>query len=115
MELPYEIFEGDSTAIVLVRPNIADPAEVISDDWDCKVALIGPDDRVIVAQRTAITKSADNLYFAVQLSPAETELVNVVGLPVTCTWVIQVENLMLTPNYSKEKQVTLIVSKKGIA
>ena len=114
ISLPYEIYEGGSTPIVLARPNIADASEVISGDFTCEVSLLGPDGKVIVAARPSTAKTEDELYFAVQLSPAETALVNVVALPVTCTWVVQIENLLLSPNYSKEKHIELIVKKAGI-
>lgn len=114
MELPFEIYEGDSSPIVYVRPNIADPTTTISADWTCKVALLGPDGSTIVSPRAETNKTSDNLHFAIQLSPAETELVNVKTLPVECTWVVQIENAMLNPKYSREKQIKLIVKKKGI-
>jgi len=115
MELPYEIYEGDSSPIVYVRPNITDPTAVISADWSCKVSLIGPDGIVIVPARVSSAKSTDNLHFAIQLSPTETDMVNVKNLPITCQWIVQIENSLLTPAYSRERQIVLIVKKKGIA
>ena len=115
MNLPFEIFQGDSTPIVYVRQNIADVSEVISGDWSCKVALVGPNGNIFVAARTSTAKTSDNLHFAVQLSPAETDNVEVVSLPVRCKWIIQLDNNALYPPYSQERQIDVIVSKKGIA
>lgn len=115
LTLPQEVFQGDVTDSVYVRPDIDGPAEVIGVDWVCEVSVNDLSGAVLVAARTETIKSADNLYFNVKLTSAETASIVVDGLPIACTMIIQMTNTTLVPSYSKEKHVALIVSKAGIA
>lgn len=108
------IYQGDITNLIPVRPPIADPNEVISGDWVCKLAVLDQAANVIVATREVTTKSEDNLYFIASLTPAETALLEVSRNPTEYSWAIQLSNDALTPNYTKEKHIPLLVRKQAI-
>lgn len=114
MTAPMSLFQGDSSELLQVRPNIADPAEVISGDWVCTTKLVDVDKNEIVAARTETTKTDDELHFVVSLSPTDTEAVTVGDLPVRVYWVIQMTNNVLSPAYNREKHLPVIVKKQAI-
>lgn len=110
------LFKGDSSGLLLIRPNLKEVTGVITDDWVCTTALVNVDRTDIVAPRTETTISDDGLHWVVGLSPDDT---NSVDIDINskykkCYWVIQVSNESLDPAYSKEKHIQVNVKKQGI-
>lgn len=112
--LTQVMYQGDGTKVIPVRPDIADSSEVISEDWICKTSVIASDGTTTVPVKTVNTKSDDGLFFFVSLTPEETALLDVVGSFSNYFWVIQLSNALLSPAYSKEKHIPLVVRKSGI-
>lgn len=109
------IYQGDSSLPITVRPNIADPAEVISSDWLCRSAVICDDDGSnLIAPRVENVKTDDGLHWIIVLSPADTALIPVVNKTRKCTLVVEVTNDNLMPSYSREKHIELEVKKQGL-
>jgi len=108
------LYQGDSSLPMTVRPFIADPAAVISDDWVCKTRLMDVDGTEYVGVTTITTKTDDGLHFVVTLSPTDTGAVDVVGEFTRCKWIIQLTNEVLEPIYNREQHVDINVKKQGI-
>lgn len=113
---PISLFQGDSSGLIKLRPNITDPNVVISDDWECKTSLLNNDGTVVIAPRTESMKTDDDLFWIVGLSPSDTEDVTIDQNSKynECTWVIQVSNNTLDPAYNKELHIQVNVRKQGI-
>ncbi len=113
---PISLFRGDVSDLVPVRPNLADPTEVISADWVCRTALLDSEGLELISSRLETTKSEDGLTFIISLAPADTLLVTVPeGKKFTkAQWVVQMENDQLSPPYRKEKRITVNVREQAI-
>lgn len=113
---PISLARGDSSDLILIRPNIADDSEVISADWVCRTKLVEEDFTEIVAERVESTKTDDELNFVVGLSPTDTESVTVeAGKKFKRVfWVVQVSNTNLTPAYSREKMIPVVIRNQAI-
>jgi len=103
------LYTGDISAIVPVRPFIDNPAETISGDWVCKIAVVDARNTVVVPAKIITEQSDDKLHFLVQLSPGDTKDLLVEEDYSIFYLVIQVSNETLTPVYSKEKRITMMV------
>lgn len=110
------LFQGDSSDLFRIRPNIADPAAEISDDWVCKTSLLSSNGEQVIAPRVESVKSDDGLVWLIGLSPEDTALVTVDPKfrYTQCTYVIEVSNSILEPAYRKEKHIRVNVKKQGI-
>lgn len=108
------LFQGDSSSLIAVRPDLKNPTDVINSDWVCKTTLLSADKSVIIPTRVETTKSDDGLTWIVGLSPSDTAQVVVNGKFEKCKWIIQVENLTLSPAYRREKHIQVNVKKQGI-
>jgi hypothetical protein len=113
---PISLYRGDSSDLVAVRPNITDDTEIISNDWVCRTMLIDENEVELVASRIETIKTADNLHFVVVLSPTDTLTVSIQAgrKYAKVYWVIQLSNNMLTPAYSKESRIEVLVRQQAI-
>lgn len=107
------LYTGDSSDIIPVRPFIENPFEPISGDWVCKIAIVDARNMLVLAAKAVTEKSDDQLHYLVQLLPDDTKDLVVQEDYSVFNLVIQVSNDVLSPPYSKEKRITLIV-KQGI-
>lgn len=109
------LHKGDSGTIVPVRPDISDPLEPLSEGWVCKTAVLDSNKDILIPARTETELGDSNLNWLVQLSKEDTNSIEVVGKFTRVYWVIQVENLTLSPAYSKEKHFEIIIERSGIS
>jgi len=120
----FEVFQGDTTDILYVRPGVLNKGDLINSDWVCKVAandsagLNAVAVRVVTEKATAPVQNddgsvSDEECFVCYLSPTETD-----GLSIddktTHTWIIQVSNTQTTPKFNLERHYQLKVKKQGI-
>lgn len=112
---PVSFYQGDSSPILMVRPDVIDPTQPLSADWVCKESLVGEDNTVFIPPRIVTEKNDEGTHWVLCLTPEDTVLVDVVKNFTRCKWVIQVSNEALTKPYSKELHKPLNIKKQGIA
>lgn len=109
-----EFHQGDLSELISVRPNIADPEVKINADWSCKIKVVDFDGNIVVAEREVTEKTIDELYFVASLTPEETLNLPVSGQYARFNWIIQLDNVQLSPNYSREMHFPIIAHKQGV-
>lgn len=105
------ISQGDITDTFQVSPfeegelvqKLTDPG------WACRTFVVDKLGGTVVIDKSITQKTADNLYYEVALGPPDTEILDSRAY----IWVIEVQNLTLTPKYRKELQIDLKVRQEG--
>lgn len=106
------IKQGD-TLPYLVRPNVLSAGTPIDGNWSCRMAVYGPDGSELVAP-TLVTAKQDyegSEHFIVSITKAQSATFPA-GI---CRLVIDVANDGITPPYSDESTVEVLVQAQRIA
>lgn len=114
-----KIARGDTSDVMLTRPDVPGLANALDVNWVCKQSVLDCDGVVVVAAAVVTSKSVDehgHERFVVAVEPADSDLLTVpAGEPyMEYDWVIQLENTTTTPPYNKEHRITLRVREQGI-
>lgn len=114
-----ELFQGDTSAVKLVRPDMPGLADALDGNWVCQQAVLDCAGNTVVAAASVVDISTDELgkeRFVVAVSPADSATLTVSdGEPYEdYTWVIQLGNPTTTPPYNKEHRMTLRTRVQGI-
>lgn len=105
------IKQGD-TLPWLARPNTLDAGDPLSSNWECRAGVFGADlaaviDPFVVSDKYTL---AGDEYFIVALTRAQTKALD----PGRYLLVIDVRNEALTPPYSDESHVELVVEAQAL-
>lgn len=103
-----ELYTGDSSRPIYIRPDIADDQAVISNDWSCHTWVTDKYGAEIITSREEVLKTNDDMNFVISLSSDDRSLLDVKGDVEEYEWVIQLTNNMLIPTYEREKRITVI-------
>ncbi len=109
MNLSTSINLGDTGPVWHVGYEASDGSWTnLSDSgWECKIKVIGGP-----AERTVVAKTADNQFFVVALSSAETSALAVGGFYDVR---VQISNATLNPALSKEISFPVYILSGGVA
>lgn len=104
-----ELYNGDGSELILIRPDIADDAEVISNDWLCQTWVTDKYGKEVIAPRVETNKTTDNLKYIISLSPDDTALLALNGAVTEYVWVVEIINDALVPPFQREKHITVLL------
>ena len=112
----YEIYQGETGPVVLIRPTILVEGTEINASWKCYMAAKDENGTEVIARREVMDKTGDNLYWIVGLTPDETNLFVVTFNEGSAIFEqkIEVVNDTLTPPFNIEQHDLLVVSAPGI-
>ena len=114
-----KLFQGATSDVKLVRPEMPSLPDALDGNWNCKYSVLDCDDAVVVAATAVTDKTTDTNgqeRYVVAVTPTQSATLTVpAGEPwLDYTWVIQLENTTTTPPYNKEHAITLRVRRQGI-
>ena len=114
-----EMFQGATSDVKLVRPDMPGLPDALDGNWVCKYSVLDCDGEVAVAAKIVTEKTVDENNkdrFVVAVLPAESAILEVDDNEpyVDYRWSIQLENTTTTPPYNKEHSITLRVKAQGI-
>lgn len=78
--------------------------------WVCRQIVMTPDGLHRVIEKVVTAKTTDDMYFSATLEPDDTAQLN----EQQYIWIIEVENLLTTPKFRRELEITLAVEKHGV-
>lgn len=103
----FTIASGDVTDFIYVRPSVLEGG-VIDANWTCSTHVIDDRDNIVVASTAITEKSGDNTEFKVYLTGAQTAALGNNGPRVTeYTWIITMENTVLSPQQHRTLRLRL--------
>ena len=101
---------GDTSTIFDVSPfDVTDTGSTLDGNWNCRMIVAKELGGTSLIDRAVTVQTDDNRSFRAYLTPTEST-----GLIGEYVWSVQVENLTITPEYRKEIQISLDISKQGI-
>ena len=120
----FEVFQGDITDIVYVRPKVLGPGDLVDANFSCFVSATDSTGTVIVTKRTVTEKAtvsikgkdgsySDEECFVCYLKPTETEALTEDDNTLH-DWIIEVSNTTITPVFNFELHASLKVKQQGI-
>ena len=114
-----ELFQGDTSEVKLVRPDMPSLDAALDGNWTCKQSVLDCDGSVVIAVATVTDKTTDengDERFVVAVKPVDSTTLTVPDDEPyqDYTWIIQLENTTTTPPYRKEHMMTLRIRAQGI-
>jgi len=121
-----EVFRGDTSSILYVRPGALEVGEVIDSNWTCYVGVVNYLNTVEVAHRevTEIVTVpvrdcdtniiSDEQCFMCYLTPTETLLLTTDVTSTNHISVVEVINSTVTPPFNKEYHTDLFVKEQAL-
>ena len=110
----YDVYVGDTTDIVYIRPSALDGA-AMDGNWTCSQQVNDESGNEVIGEASVTEKSSDDTEFKVYLTPSQTGTLSGSGNTYTLyDWVIQVVNDSASPPYRKETHLSLRVFNQGI-
>jgi len=106
------IKQGDTTDTFQVSPfpvGQSTPTLVTEAGWTCRSIVMSKIGGVEVINNTITTLSADDLYFETALASPDTDILAAKAY----IWIIELQNLTLTPVYRREHHIALAVEAQG--
>ena len=112
----YTLKQGETGPIIRVRPSVLEDGSVIDGNWTCRTSVNDKDGNQIIAPRAITTKTDDNLYFKLALSPTETESLSIAtGADYTLyDQIVEIVNSVLSPKFNVEEDYELKIKPGGI-
>jgi hypothetical protein len=126
MKSVFEVYQGDLTDYIYVRPGPLNAGDPIGANWTCQVAVLNNSDAEELAARAVTDKSTVEIEnedgsktneecFVCYLLPSETAILSEDTDNNFHTWVIEIKNATTSPPFNLEKHIFLKVNKQGIA
>ena len=121
-----EVFKGDTTDIIYVRPGPLNPGDLIDSNWKCFVGVTDyintsemsarevTDIVVVPVKNPDTSMTSDEECFMCFLTPAETLTLSVDAETTLHNWVIEVSNTTTTPPFNLESHNELYVKEQSL-
>ena len=106
--------QGNSSPVVNVVPKSEGDPIVMDGNWTCSTKVVDCDGNEVMATRDVPVKNAGDTAFLAGLTSAETATLDAAQPYTTYSWLVQLENLTLTPPYVVEDEIILKVIPQGI-
>ena len=120
-----EIFKGDTSEIIYVRPSILSSGDLLT-GWECFVGVVDYTNTIEVEAREVITKAtvaykdpetgitSDEECFMCYLTPTETSTLSIDVATTLHSWVIEISNAATTPPFNLEIHNELYVKAEAL-